>query len=159
MPHTIQALADLPEAPVLALNNAHEKETSFLDGAKYRRMVAEAFYAEGVAPAMAYLIAFDQDGDYDSPNFIWFRDRYARFAYIDRVVTAPEARGKGLARALYEDLFARARAAGHAVVGCEVNSDPPNPGSDAFHAKLGFVEVGSTLLANGKTVRYLTKAL
>jgi len=156
---TFTPLAELAEAPILALNNAHEKETSYLSGEKYRQMVAAAFYAKGVAPADAYLIAFDQDGDYDSPNFLWFRDRYDRFAYIDRIVTAPEARGQGLARALYEDLFAQARAGGHTLVGCEVNSDPPNPGSDAFHAKLGFTEAGSTLLANGKTVRYLVKFL
>jgi len=144
---------------VLTLNNAHQKETSFLTDTDLRRMVTDAYYARGVEPAHAYLISFDQDGDYASPNFLWFRERYPRFAYIDRIVTAPEARGRGLARALYEDLFARAKADGYTIVGCEVNSDPPNPGSDAFHEKLGFETAGTALLANGKTVRYLTKTL
>jgi predicted GNAT superfamily acetyltransferase len=144
---------------ILALNNAHQKETSFLTAADLSRMVAGAYYARGAEPARAYLISFNQDGDYASPNFLWFRERYPRFAYIDRIVTAPEARRRGLARALYGDLFTRATADGYAVVGCEVNMDPPNPGSDAFHAKLGFEEVGTALLANGKTVRYLTKTL
>ena len=49
------------------------------------------------------------------------------------------------------------RAAGHARVVCEVNSDPPNPASDAFHAALGFAEVGQAVLATqGKVVRYLS---
>jgi predicted GNAT superfamily acetyltransferase len=42
------------------------------------------------------------------------------------------------------------------VVCCEVNSDPPNPLSDAFHAALGFREVGRAFLPDrGKSVRYL----
>ena len=32
---------------------------------------------------------------------------------------------------------------------------PPNPASDAFHERLGFVEVGQARLRNGKFVRYL----
>jgi uncharacterized protein len=44
-------------------------------------------------------------------------------------------------------------------VGCEINLLPPNPASDAFHARMGFVEVGAAQLANGKTVRYLERAL
>jgi predicted GNAT superfamily acetyltransferase len=43
---------------------------------------------------------------------------------------------------------------------CEVNLDPPNPASDAFHAALGFAEVGTAVIDNGdKTVRYLSRRL
>ena len=159
MAAAIQDMAGMDLDGILALNNAHQKETSFLTSDDLGRMVGNAYYARGVEPAHAFLIGFDQDGDYSSPNFLWFKDRYARFAYIDRIITAEAARGQGLARTLYEDLFAKARADGYSVVGCEVNSDPPNPGSDAFHAKLGFDHVGTATLANGKTVRYLTKTL
>lgn len=159
MTTVIEDLAGMELEGVLALNNAHQKETSFLTSADLTRMIGNAYYARGVEPAHAFLLGFDQDGDYSSPNFLWFKERYPRFAYIDRIITAEAARGQGLARALYEDLFARAKADGYSVVGCEVNMDPPNPGSDAFHAKLGFEEVGTALLANGKTVRYLTKTL
>ncbi|WP_417450711.1 GNAT family N-acetyltransferase [Kordiimonas sp.] len=155
----IQHMTDMDLSGILALNNAHQKETSFLEMADLNWLVTNAYYARGVAPANAFLIGFDQDGDYKSPNFLWFRERYKRFAYIDRVITANEARGQGLARALYENLFTTAKADGYSIVGCEVNQDPPNPGSDAFHAKLGFEHVGTATLANGKTVRYLTKLL
>ena len=39
---------------------------------------------------------------------------------------------------------------------CEVNCDPPNPVSDAFHAALGFREIGrARIVERSKTVRYL----
>jgi predicted GNAT superfamily acetyltransferase len=57
------------------------------------------------------------------------------------------------------DLFKRALAAGHSLVGCEVNVVPPNPASDAFHASLGFEEAAVRRLESGKTVRYLERVL
>jgi predicted GNAT superfamily acetyltransferase len=88
------------------------------------------------------------------------RRRYRRFVYVDRVVVAPAVRGRGYARLLYADLFDRAGRAGHDIVVCEVNSDPPNPASDAFHAAQGFAEVGRAAIHQGsKTVRYLARAI
>ncbi len=108
---------------LLALNNSHATETSFLN-----------------------------------PNFAWFSERLSRFVYVDRVIVDSGHRGQGLARQLYLDLFRRVREAGHATVVCEVNLDPPNPGSDAFHSKMGFAEMGRTRLPGGdKTVRYLMR--
>jgi predicted GNAT superfamily acetyltransferase len=105
-------------------------------------------------------LAFDQDADYDSPNYLWFRQRYPRFVYVDRIVVAPAMRKCGLANRLYQDLFHAARVAGHERVVCEVNSDPPNPASEAFHASLGFLEVGHAAIHDGaKTVRYLARPL
>jgi uncharacterized protein len=140
---------------LLALNNDHAVELSWADGVRLRNLVASAFLAERAGFADALLIAFDQDADYDSLNFLWFRSRYARFVYVDRIVTSPEARGRGLARALYGRLIQRAIAANHERIVCEVNVDPPNPGSQALHRSLGFVSVGDGRLPGGKTVTYL----
>lgn len=148
-----------PLDALLALNNAHAGELSWLDEDRFRHLIAQALLALRVGDD-AMLIAFDQDARYDSPNFLWFRERFERFVYVDRVVVAGAARGRGLARMLYGALFAHAAAAGHARVVCEVNLDPPNPASDAFHAALGFAEVGTGVLADGlKTVRYLSRAI
>jgi uncharacterized protein len=145
---------------LLALNNAHAAELSRLEPEGLVRMVAQAFLARRVGKADALLLAFDQDADYDSPNFLWFRSFTPRFVYVDRIVVAAHAQGRGLARRLYLALFEAALAAGHDLVVCEVNSDPPNPGSDAFHARLGFVEVGAGAIHGGaKTVRYLARRL
>jgi predicted GNAT superfamily acetyltransferase len=145
---------------LLRLNNAHAKELSPLGSQRMAQLVREAFLACRIGEADALLIAFDQDANYDSPNFLWFRERFARFVYIDRVVVDARARGRGLGRALYEELFARARLAGHEIVVCEVNAEPANPVSDSFHAALGFAEIGSAVLAeNAKVVRYFLRTL
>ena len=160
---TALSVADVTGAEgeaLLALNNAHAVELSWLEPEKLAHLVAEAFVARRIGMADALLLTFDQDADYDSPNFLWFRERYPTFVYVDRVVVADSARGRGLARALYDDLFVAARAAGHERIVCEVNSDPPNPASDRFHAALGFVPVGTAQIHGGKkTVTYLERAL
>jgi predicted GNAT superfamily acetyltransferase len=145
---------------LLALNNAHARELSWLEPERFVHLLREAFLARRIGHADAFLLAFDQDADYDSPNFLWFRSRYSQFVYVDRIVVAPAARGHGHARRLYSDLFRHASLAGHERVVCEVNSDPPNPVSDAFHAALGFGEIGSAAIHGGsKVVRYFSRRL
>jgi uncharacterized protein len=115
--------ADLPRA--LVLNNAHATELSRLDAERLAELAGRAFLGRRIGSIDAFLLAFDQDADYDSPNFLWFKSRYARFVYVDRIVVAPAARGHGHARRLYGDLFDQARRAGHERIVCEVNVDPP----------------------------------
>lgn len=147
------------QADLLALNNAHEKETSFLTADDWAHLISEAYDATCIG-ADGFLITFDQSANYDSPNFVWFQHKYQRFVYVDRIVISAKARGQGYAGHLYKGLFDAARLDGIERVVCEVNIDPPNPGSDAFHAKLGFVEVGrASLESRSKTVRYLCKDL
>lgn len=149
-----------PAGLALALNNAHAIELSWLDAGRLAQLTRRAFYARRIGDIDAFLLAFDQDADYDSPNFLWFRSRYARFVYVDRIAVAPKARGRGYARRLYDDLFAEARRAGHDQVVCEVNTEPPNPASDAFHLAMGFEDVGAAVIHGGaKAVRYLRRGL
>lgn len=156
----VPLLADAALDRLLMLNNEHAEELSLLDMAGFEHLIGQAFLALRAGDGDGFLLAFDQDAEYASPNFIWFRDRFVRFVYVDRVVVAPHARGAGLARAFYARLFDQSKSAGHERVVCEVNSDPPNPASDAFHAALGFKSVGSAAIHGGaKTVRYLERAL
>jgi predicted GNAT superfamily acetyltransferase len=156
-------LGDCDLAAVCALNNSFAQQTSYLTEPEMRDLVQMAFYARGFAEqgaeVTAFLIALDESAEYSNANFAFFSARRKRFVYIDRVITAERAMRQGLASKLYEDLFLRATAAQHTIVGCEVNLLPPNPASDAFHARMGFVEVGTAQLANGKTVRYLERTL
>ena len=163
-PRSVDAADMLRDAALgnalLALNNAHAQELSWLEAARLEYLISEAFLARRIGHLDASLLAFDQDARYNSPNFIWFRARYPRFVYVDRIVVARSARGRGCARRLYADLFEHAGRAGHDRIVCEVNTIPPNAASDAFHAALGFVEVGTASVHGGsRTVRYLLHTL
>jgi predicted GNAT superfamily acetyltransferase len=152
-----EEISPLQHASILALNNDHAAELSVLDGAGLSSLLDGAFCARRIGDLEAVLIALDEaHPTYSSPNYLWFRARRPRFVYVDRVVVSAAARGKGHARRLYDHLIDQAKAAGHASIVCEVNSDPPNPTSDAFHAAMGFKEVGMAAIHGGKkTVRYL----
>jgi uncharacterized protein len=155
----VRRLGELDLADLLALNNDHAVELSLVTPESFRALLAEAWLALAPPDNAALLLVFDQDAAIEGPNFSWFKARYARFIYIDRVVVAAAARGRGLARQLYEKAFAAGAAAGYDMIGCEVNLDPPNPASDAFHAAMGFAEVGQAQLPSGKRVHYLTRPL
>lgn len=147
-------------ARALTLNNEFAKELSWLDLERLGQMIETATYARVVGPVDAFLIAYDQDAPYGGVNFAWFKARHDRFIYVDRIVVAAAARGRGLGRRLYEDLFGFAVAQGQHLICAEINADPPNPASDAFHQRLGFETLDTVFQPKiGKRVRYVSKTL
>jgi hypothetical protein len=106
-----------------------------------------------------FLVAMTPDSPYDSENFLWFRDRYDAFVYIDRIVVAEDARGAGVGRHLYADVEAFARPIAPRLT-CEVNVRPRNEVSLRFHARMGFAVVGEMETGGGaKRVAMMTKTL
>ena len=145
---------------LLALSNAHEKEIGTFTKAAFAELVAFSFRTRMTCEGDAFLIALSEWAPENAPNFRWFADRFPRFVYIDRVVVREASRKRGLGKLLYDDVIEAARRGGHTHICCEVNIDPPNPASDAFHAKMGFREIGRAYLPDrGKTVRYLMRDL
>lgn len=145
---------------LLALSNAHEEEIGWFTKEAFVELVALSFRTRMTREREAFVIALAEHAPANAPNWRWFAARFARFVYIDRVVVQKSARKRGLGKLLYDDVMATALAAGHTLVCCEVNVDPPNPGSDAFHARMGFAEIGRAWVPDrGKTVRYLTRDL
>jgi hypothetical protein len=150
-------------ARVLALNDESVAETSALDAASLRALAAEASYftvALVGGEVAAFLLALREDARYQNPNFAWFRARYPRFLYIDRVVVGSRWRRQGLGAHLYQDVERHARLGGAERLTCEVNVEPPNPSSLRFHERCGFLEVGTqVLVAQGKVVSMQGKRL
>ncbi|MCX5837494.1 MAG: GNAT family N-acetyltransferase [Deltaproteobacteria bacterium] len=68
-------------------------------------------------------------------------------AYIHFVGVHPEFRKTGLARALYERLFAAARKLGCRTVRCVTS--PANKGSISFHRRMGFSAKDSEKIVDG----------
>lgn len=111
----------------------------------------------GEAPA-GFLLGMTEDAGNDSPNFLWFKERHRGFLYVDRLAVAAAHRREGHGRALYDEAERHARGAGLGLICCEVNLRPPNPGSLAFHTRLGFAKAGEQE-AHGKLVAMLVKRL
>ena len=71
---------------------------------------------------------------------------------------AAHLRGRGLGPQLYQAVFDEARRVRADEVLCEVNLEPPNPGSLAFHTRIGFAEVGRQSTKGGANVVALLAA-
>lgn len=108
-----------------------------------------ALVAEDGAGPAAFVLALAPGADYASENYTWFGANRPGSLYVDRVVVAPGSQGQGLGRLLYTAVLEHARARGLAEVTCEVNLEPPNPESLAFHARLGFTRVGEQSTKGG----------
>ena len=92
------------------------------------------------------MLAMKSGAPFDNDNFAWFSEHYDHFYYIDRAVIKPGYQGAKLGTALYRDLFSFARKENVPLIGCEVYSFPPNERSLAFHASLGFENIGERYL-------------
>jgi predicted GNAT superfamily acetyltransferase len=133
-------------AAVLALNHAWEHFTSPLDDLLLERLLSHAAYhrvAESAGQVVAFLIAVEPGTGHDSVNYRWFDSRSDGFLYIDRIVVDEQAQRLGCGRALYRDVEAFARSRRIRRLVCEVDAEPLNEVSDAFHERFGFVEVGT----------------
>lgn len=147
---------DTADVPALAaLNDAAVPAVNALGADGLAAHVPEcdlAVVADGDDGPLGFLLALAPGSGYASENYRWFSEHVPGSLYVDRVVVAPDAHGQGVGRLLYGAVDARARELGLGQVTCEVNLDPPNPGSLAFHARLGFEQVGEQVTKGG-TVR------
>jgi uncharacterized protein len=130
------------QAAILALNLASEHLLSPLDAPRLAHLDRESTYHRVV-------LALREAAEYDSPNYRWFAARFERFLYVDRIAVAAAWQGRQLGRALYENLFAYARASGVQELACEFYVVPLNEASLRFHAAFGFHEVGRQWVAGG----------
>jgi len=138
---------------ILALNEASVRFLSPLTSARLEALHRSAAYHKVVdieGEIAAFLLAFREGAPYDSPNYLWFVERYPRFLYIDRVVVAPMHRGGGFGAMLYDDIAAFAARNGAPWLACEFDIEPPNPVSMRFHERMGFGEVGTQTIGDGK---------
>ena len=154
-------LADVPR--LVELNDAASPAVPITSETQMAALLGAAGFtlaARDDDTLVGFVIGMHPGAEYASENYRFFDARSVDFLYVDRIVIDGERRGAGIGRALYEAVFDLARTGGLREVTCEVNLDPPNPESLAFHARLGFARVGEQETKNGSvTVVLLATAV
>ncbi len=158
---SIRELERRDHARVIELNQASVQELSPLDEQRLDYILALAHRSLVVASddgdVLAFALAIAPSTDYDSLNYTTLGEMFASFLYLDRIAVADSARRKGLGAALYDAMEAAAAPFGRMV--CDVNIEPRNDASLAFHAARGYREVGELAHGEEKTVALMSKEL
>jgi uncharacterized protein len=142
---------ELNAESVAVLGELGEQRLQWILALAHRSLVAEL-----EQEIVGFAITIAPGTDYDSENYRWFCEHYERFLYLDRIAIAAAHRRAGVGGALYAAMEATAAPCGRMV--CEVNVDPPNEVSLAFHRARSYVEVGRLAHAT-RTVVLLGKEL
>lgn len=152
----LDAVHAINEAEVPAVGSVTRDELAHIASEASIALVAEV---DGVVAGFCLVLA--PGADYGSSNYAWFAERYDDFVYLDRVAISPAFQRRGIGRALYAEVeqVAPDRCPSARDFLLEVNLRPRNDQSLAFHAGLGFVEVGRRDTDYGVTVSMLAKPL
>lgn len=156
----LRPATDRDAAAVLALNAASVDALSPLDADQLGLLHSRALRCDVVEieqEVAAFVLVFGPGVDYDSDNYRWFARAYADFCYLDRIVVSERWRRQGVGRLVYNEM--ERVATPHGRLTCEVNAEPPNHVSLAFHAARGYVEVGRLEHGTGKVTAMLSKEL
>ena len=156
-------IADLPR--VLEINNANTPGVSELTFAELELDLHSSLHALAIdnelGEVCAFCITFDPGAPDAGDNHRWFAERYESFVYLDRIAIDSNYQNRGLGALLYQSVEQHMlKSAEHSLLCCEVNLEPPNPGSLRFHQRIGFTEVGQSMqeYANYR-VSYLSKSI
>lgn len=146
---------------VWALNNSAGPSIVPIDRERMRQLFDIARYfrvAHYNGELAGFQIALSPEARYDSPNFLWFREHFADFLYIDRLVIDSRLRRHGIGRVFYADVlsFAEVR---YPILTCEVFIEPRDDVALVFFGTNGFHEVGQQVLANGQRVSLMVKEM
>ena len=143
---------------VLALNERNVDLLAPLEEERLLRLQAWADRAEVIdveGVFAGFVLTFAAGASYDGENFGWFGRRFDDFCYLDRVVIHEDFRRRGLASRVYDELEG---SCGRPLFALEVNLDPPNEPSLAFHRARGFTDVGQRVF-DDHLVTMMAKAL
>ena len=149
---------------VLEINNANTPGVSELTLSELETDIENCLHALAIdnehGEVCAFCITFAPDAPDAGANHRWFAERYASFVYLDRIAIDPTYQNLGLGVLLYQSVEQQMIAsAQHSLLCCEVNLEPPNPGSLRFHHRIGFTEVGQQSPQQNYVVSMLSKNL
>ena len=139
---------------ILSLNNANTPHVNALERERLEVLIAmsdvDLAAIDDSGAVQGFALVFKPGRNYDSLNYRWFESHFEQFLYLDRIVVLPNVRRMGVGHSLYCAVFHAAKTARAERVFCEVNLEPPNPGSIRFHEQLGFQGIGEQSTEKGQ---------
>ena len=163
-PWTLRPLTPTDHGALLRLNAENQPAVAAVEARDLPWLLAgDGHYLVAVDSnerVVGYLLAFSRESNYGDTEIDELRRLIAEpFYYICQVALVREQRGRGIGRAFYAALEDEARRRGIGILCCDVNLDPPNPESLAFHERLGFRQLATGAASNGFAIAYLVKDL
>ena len=150
-------LADLPIA--LAINQSNVPAVGAESAASFQELWAISSLAlvlELDEQVEGFCIILSPETSYQSPNYLYFQERYRDFIYLDRIALSTKAQNHGFGPLLYREVEKHFQASYFTL---EVNIKPPNEGSLRFHLREGFEIVAEEETRPGKVVAMMVKEL
>src|SRR3989344_2817041 len=89
---------------ILRINEQEAKWVGSRERSFFKKYLGLPFFqvVEEAGKIVGFVLAMREDTDYDSKNFLWFKERVDKFLYVDRLVIDVGERGKGLGSELYK---------------------------------------------------------
>jgi predicted GNAT superfamily acetyltransferase len=137
---------------IVAMNNAAVPNVNESTEAELAELIEMSELTVAVTEGedlLGFVLTLPPGVGYPSENYRWFSERYDSFVYVDRIVVSEQARNKGVGVELYRLVAEHAKKNDAPRILCEVNLEPPNPGSLRFHLRHGFTEVGQQRTTGG----------
>ena len=161
---TVRNIESADLARVLEINTANTPGVSELTMSELETDITNCLHALAIdnehGEVCAFCITFAPDAPDAGANHRWFAERYKSFVYLDRIAIDSKNKNRGLGALLYQTVEQRMlNSAKHSLLCCEVNLEPPNPGSLRFHQRIGFTEVGQRGDGNAYRVVLLARTL
>ena len=149
---------------VLEINNANTPGVSELTLSELETDIKNCLHALAIdnehGEVCAFCITFAPDAPDAGTNHQWFAERYKSFVYLDRIAIDSNHQNRGLGALLYQSVEQQMlNSSEHSLLCCEVNLEPPNPGSLRFHHRIGFTEIGQYSPQESYLVSMLSKNL
>lgn len=156
----LRPLEPRDHARVLDLNARNVELLAPMDEARLSQLLGWTHRADTIlsdGEIAGFVLTFAPGTAYDSANYRWFGEHLGDdFYYLDRIVLDDAFRRRGLGARVYDEVEATATAYGRMVL--EVNVEPPNEPSLAFHRARGYADLAE-LGDAGKKVLLMEKPL
>ena len=103
----------------------------------------------------SFAVVMDENSNYQSPNYLYFKNKFAQFMYIDRIAVSKDYQRLGIGTIIYSEIYSLSIQKNIPLC-CEVNTKPYNKQSLDFHSKNNFQIIEEVPLGN-KTVAMMVK--